>query len=183
MEWVWSAMWSQPMRAKGPAPLCAELWWPASCRRTRGSDGEAGHQLLSSPPRLQQEEGHCWIMTDKPWCYSVVKPVCPSRHWFPTYSYQPLYSSHVRNNPLLWFVPFSFSIHCISVCLFPSSEKTKVLLMANLGSPTRSPIISVSAHLCSGLEEEECFSCIDIRLFNSAPLCSEACPVCPEHVT
>lgn len=87
LEWVWSAICSQPMMVDSLNPPCL---WSALCmcvcvswRRTGGSHGEAGHQLLSSPLLallLSDSAGHCWLMRADPFHFYVYWLFCLSWH-------------------------------------------------------------------------------------------------------
>lgn len=74
MEWVWSAMCSQPMTVDSPTPPCAERWmvcYACDCIVEKDRGVRWLRQATSCSPclhflcmsRLQQEKGHSWITT------------------------------------------------------------------------------------------------------------------------
>lgn len=135
------------MTVHRPTPPCAKLWLACAVNVcileedrevTWWSRPPAAHFAVISLSRLQQEDGHCWLLNNRN--MSLINFWFSSLTLFaliPRWSYQPLSVFcllHVSNNSLFVFLFLSWSIHRI-VCLLPISEtKKKALAMANLAS-------------------------------------------------
>lgn len=102
--------------------------------------------------RLQQEEGHRWLMRAKPCHVYVFYQVCPSWHWSQRkLIYLPIFfSSMSAATHFLWLFVFLVVFTALFVC-FLTVKRKRSTGNGQFRFSSHSLIISLSAHLCSSL--------------------------------